>query len=227
MANQLLAALPRKDRQRVFAVCDQVQFALAEILCEPGQRNRHAYFPLGGSISLMTPIAGRMSLEVGMVGAEGMLGINLILGIAVPPVRALVQDAGLAWRISASPLRREIARSAPLRRLLNRYLYFSVSQLALAATCTGFHRVEARLARWLLMTADRAHSEEIRLTHTLLGRMLGVRRVGVTRAASALRERGLIRYSRGHITLLDRRGLERISCSCYHAERQAYERVLQ
>lgn len=225
MANRLLEALPLVDRQRVVAGCEQVRLAFADVLCERGQRTRYAYFPTGGFISLLAPIAGRRSLAVGLVGDEGMLGLTLILGIDVSPLQGLVQGSGLAWRIAAKPFRRELARNLPLQSVLNRYLYVSMSQLALAATCTGFHVVEARLARWLLMTADRAHSDEFHLTHEFLGHMLGVRRVGVTRAASALRQRGLIRYRRGHITLLDRGGLEQISCKCYLAPGEVYRRL--
>jgi CRP-like cAMP-binding protein len=155
-----------------------------------------------------------------------MLGISLALGVTESPLRALVQGAGLAWRVDAATFRRELAISPALRRGLNRYVYASLAQIAQTAACTRFHFVEARLARWLLMTRDRAHSNRFQITQEFLAYMLGVRRVGVTRAAGALQRRKLIHYRRGSLEIRDVRGLEEAACSCYESGKETYARVL-
>lgn len=226
VSNRLIAALPSSDRTHLLAGCERIELSFAQVLCEPGDTIRHVYFPVAGFISLLTPRDNCASLEVGLVGDEGMVGIPLTLDVATSPLRALVQGAGTALRMDAAAFRRELDRSAPLHRALNRYLYVTLAQLAQTAACTHFHMVEARLARWLLMTHDRAHADAFRLTHELIAQMLGVRRVGVTKAAGALQQRRLIRYHRGSITVLSRRGLEAASCACYGAGREVYERTL-
>ena len=225
-ANRLLAALPGADLEHVLASCESIDLIFADVLCVPGDPIRHVYFPTDSFISLVAPIDGYAGLEVGMIGNEGMFGIGLLLGVDVSPLHALVQGAGPALRMNAKRFHRELDDSPSLRSGLNRYLYVLISQLAQTAACTRFHVVEARLARWLLMTSDRARSDEFYLTQEFLSHMLGVRRVGVTKAAGSLQGRKLIGYSRGKITILDRSGLQTAACGCYLADKKTYHRIL-
>ncbi len=224
--NHLLQALPRGEATRLLAACEPVELAFADVLYAPRELLGHAYFPTRSYVSLMMPIDDASSVEVGLVGNEGMLGIPLALGVDVSRVRAVVQGAGPALRMGAAEFRRELGRSQALRDAVHRYVFVHLSQLAQAAACTRFHVVEARLARWLLMTQDRAHADNFHITQEWLALMLGVRRVGITKAASSLQDCGLIHYSRGHITVLNRRGLKAASCGCYKADLESYDRTL-
>jgi CRP-like cAMP-binding protein len=224
--NRLLAALPRKDRLHFIAGCEEVALVLADVLFEPGDRIRDVHFPTTGFISLVTPVDGTSHLEVGLVGDEGMTGTPLVLGVAISPLQGLVQGPGSCLRMDAASFRAELGRSPALQALLDRYLFVRMAQLAQSAGCTRFHLVEARLARWLLMTQDRAHSSRFHITHELLALMLGVRRAGVTRAATSLQRLRLIRYSRGNIAIVDRPGLKAVSCACYRMDRETYRRAL-
>ena len=200
---------------------------MEQVLSSPGERMRHVFFPTQSFVSLIVPLDGHAGLEVGLVGDEGMVGISSVLDIAVSPMHALVQGAGAALRMETAAFISEIKRSPPLQQLLNRYLYVTLTQLAQSGACTRFHLVEARLARWLLMTRDRAHADEFYITHVFLSHMLGVRRAGITRAAGSLRKRNLIHYNRGVLTILDRTGLEKAACSCYATLKKDYARMLR
>jgi len=216
--NLLIAALPGKQLRDLLARCDDVELKFGNVLYSQDQRIRHVYFPTSAFISLISSVDGRPRLEVGLVGNEGMLGM---------PLQALVQGAGSALRIEAAQFSRVLKQSPALREILTRYTHVLMNQLAQMAACTCFHLVEARLARWLLMTRDRAQSDEFDLTQEFLAYMLGVRRVGITRAARSLKQRKLIAYNRGRVIVLNGRGLERVACSCYAAGRQMYARVMR
>lgn len=224
--NHLIELLPRKARVSLLSVCEPVQLALREVLYEPGAVTRYVYFPQDGFVSLVARLGGFPGVEVGMVGREGMLGAHVVLGVRIAPLHAVVQGPGAAWRIGTADFRRELAHNASLQRGLNRYIHVLMTQLAASAGCLRFHLIGPRLARWLLMSQDRAHADGFRITHEFLSYMLGVRRVGVTTAAVALQRSGLIEYHRGALTVLDRPGLEAAACSCYASDRKAYAGVI-
>jgi CRP-like cAMP-binding protein len=225
-ANRLLAALPDRTRQHLLANSEYVPLEFAEVIFEEGKRIRHVHFPIDGFISLAAKLDDSSLFEVGMIGNEGMLGASLFLGTNISSQHALVQGVGHAIRIRADTFQLHCQQSAALQQIVAGYVHFLMSQLAQVAACTHRHRVEARLPHWLLMTRDRTDSDRFRLTHELLACMLGVRRAGISRAANALHKRGLIRYSRGEITILDGAGLEAASCSCYRKENEMYEQTV-
>jgi CRP-like cAMP-binding protein len=224
--NHLIELLPRAARRTLLAICEPVDLMLSNRLCAPDTVARYAYFPVDATISLVTPIDGKPVLEVGMVGREGMAGAELVLGELKAPFLAVVQGSGKAWRVPRRAFRRELAASPALQLCLNRYLYVLMMQLGAAAACLRFHLIGPRLARWLLMMQDRAHSDNFHVTHEFLAYMLGVRRVGITAAAGQLQRAGLIEYRRGELIVLSRRGLEAAACGCYGADRRSYLRHL-
>jgi len=194
---------------------EPVKLEYGQVLYEPTGLIRHVYFPIDCLVSLLTAVDNGRVLEVGMVGNEGMVGMPMVLGIGESAVRALVQGGGTAMRMPASRFRTEFNKNILLQRALFRYTHLLMAQVSQTAACNRFHEAEGRLARWLLMTSDRLHTDEFLLTHEFLAHMLGVRRVGVTKAAEGLRRKKLIVYSRGHITILDRAQLEKAACVCY------------
>jgi CRP-like cAMP-binding protein len=224
--NHLLAALPPNDYERLLASCEVTELVYAEVLCRSGDLISHVYFPTTCIISLIKPIDSGHNLEVGLIGNEGMFGLSLILGVNVASLDAVVQGAGQALRLSTAAFLREFETSAALRKELKHYLYVVMNQIAQTAGCNRFHVVRARLARWLLMTQDRAHSDQFYITQVFLAYVLGVRRVGITKAANSLQKKELISYKRGNIKILDRSGLEAASCQCYRSEKEIYERIL-
>jgi CRP-like cAMP-binding protein len=222
--NHLLAALPRAEYQRLLASLEPVTMAFEEVLYEPGEPIRHVYFPSVCLVSLLTLVDRHLALEVGLVGNEGMVGIPLVLGDGVSSIRALVQGAGVAMRMESATFLRELRRSPHLQHALDRYTNSLMVQVAQTAACNRFHVVEERLARWLLMTRDRVHSNDFRMTQEFLAHMLGVRRVGITKAAGALQRRALIKYTRGNISILDGPGLEAAACRCYQVVKNVQDR---
>lgn len=217
--NLLIQRLPTAARVRLLALCEPFEMTLSSELSVRGQPLSHAYFPLTGFVSLVVEVDSYPGLEVGMVGRESMLGSELLLGIAPTPWRALVQGAGASLRIGAQLLRDEIGASPALREAIQTSLLVRLHQQALASACERFHMIGPRLARWLLMSQDRAKTNSFHVTHEFMALMLGVRRVGVTVAAGGFQRNGLIEYHRGELTVLDRPALEAQACSCYAADK--------
>ena len=215
ITNRLLAALPKNEYQRLLPQLEQVTLTFAEVLYEPGASIQHVYFPNDSIVSLLAEVAERATLEVGIVGNEGMAGISVFMGVNTSRNRAVVQGAGTALRMKAAALRQEASHVGSLHRLLHRYSHSLLTQASQSAACNRFHRVNARLARWLLMTHDRLGADEFRVTQEFMSNMLGVRREGVTLAAGILQRDQLISYSRGQVKILNRSDLEAVSCKCY------------
>lgn len=226
VANRLLAALPEKEYGQLLPDLEQVTLTFGEILFEPGGTIRHVYFPGNSIVSLLSAANEREHLEVGIVGREGMAGLPVFMGVSKSRNRGLVQGEGSAIRMKAAALRKAMINSGPLQKLLHRYTHSLMTQISQSAACNRFHLVNARLARWLLMTHDRIEGDEFRLTQEFLSQMLGVRREGVTLAAGVLQKQKLIRYTRGQIRILNRTGLEEASCKCYGVLKDDYDNFL-
>lgn len=217
--NRLVQRLPARERRRLLERCERVELVRLCPLGQPGEALSHAYFPRSGFISLLVGV-DQTPIEVGMVGAETVLGAERVLGEAPLPWRAVVQGEGSGWRIEMPTLDTLLKTSPVLARLLCRSQLVRLHQLALVPSCVRFHRIEQRLARWLLMCLDRTQGDSFAVTQAFMAQMLGVRRVGITVAASELQRRGVIAYRRGRLTVLQREALEASACSCYAADRR-------
>ena len=226
ITNALIDALPRTARNRLLSICETVDLVSGHLVSGSDTPTRHVYFPTGSIISLTTSSKDSPVLEIGMVGREGMLGLQVVLAVDSVPLQASVRGSGSAWRIATEPFNRELAGNRALRQSLNCYLQVTLLQFTSEARCVRFHQIHQRLARWLLMTRDRTHADSFGVTQAFIARLLGVRRVGIAKAAGAFQRRGIIRYARGVLTIVDRKALESQSCSCYETARKTYARFM-
>lgn len=224
--NHLLAALPADEFTRISPNLEWVPMPLGEAVCEPGMTMRYVYFPITSIVSLLYVMEDGASAEIAVVGNEGVVGVSLFMGGETTTSRAVVQSAGHAYRMKGPLLKDEFFRAGPMQRLLLRYTQALITQMAQTAVCNRHHSVDQQLCRWLLLSLDRLPSNQLTMTQELIANMLGVRREGVTDAAGKLQAAGLIRYSRGHITVLDRPGLEARVCECYAVVKKEYDRLL-
>lgn len=224
--NHLLAALPADDRQRLVPYLEQVSLALGDVLYEPGDTMRHVYFPTDAIVSLLHVTENGASAEIAVVGNEGLVGIALFMGGESTSSRAVVQSAGLAFRMPGQKLKNEFNRHGDLLLLMLRYTQALITQMSQTALCNRHHSIDQQLCRWLLLSLDRLHGNRLNMTQELIANMLGVRREGVTEAAGKLQRQGVIEYSRGQITVLDRARLERLSCECYLVVKAETDRLL-
>ena len=224
--NQLLAALPNNELQRWLPQLEPVDLPLGQVLYESGSNLRHVYFPTSAIVSLLYVMENGASAEIAVVGYEGIVGISLFMGGESTPSRAVVQSAGQGFRLKAQLMKDEFNRAGPVMHLLLRYTQALITQMSQTAVCNRHHSLDQQLCRWLLLSLDRLHHDELVMTQELIANMLGVRREGVTEAAHHLQEAGLIRYARGHITLLDRARLEKRVCECYAVVKKKYDRLL-
>lgn len=225
--NRILSALPKEEYGPLASHFEFVELPLGKILYQPEEPIHHVYFPLHGTISLTVMMENGSEAEVGVIGQEGMLGLPIILGTDTAPLKAVVQVPDGGIRIKADVFGDEVLRCAKLRRLLLRYAQAFFVQAAVTAACNGLHQLDGRMAKWLLMCQDRAQSDTLKLTHEFMAIMLGVRRAGVTLAAGKLQKDGLIEYRRGQVRILDRKGLESVSCECYEIVKKEFDRLLQ
>jgi CRP-like cAMP-binding protein len=226
LANRLLAALPAAEWARWRTQLERVDMPLGEVLYESGATLSHVYFPTTSIVSLLYVMEDGPSAEIAVVGHEGVVGISLFMGGESTPSRAVVQSAGLGFRMSSMAIKEEFTRSGAVLHLLLRYTQALITQMAQTAVCNRHHTVDRQLCRWLLLSLDRLPGNELLMTQDLIANMLGVRREGVTEAALKLQADGLIRYARGHIKILDRAGLERRTCECYAVVKKEYDRLL-
>jgi len=224
--NRLLASLPEADFQRLLPHLELFQLPLGASVYESGRPQNHVHFPTDSIVSLLYVMENGASTEIAVVGNEGIVGIALFMGGETTPNRAVVQSAGHGFRVKAHLLKLEFERHGPMQRLLLRYTQALITQMTQTAVCNRHHSLEQQLCRWLLLSLDRLAGNELRMTQELIANMLGVRREGVTEAAGRLQDDGLITYSRGHITVLDRPGLEKRSCECYAVVKKEYDRLL-
>ena len=224
--NELLAALPQAQIERLLPHFEPVDLPLGTVLYDSGGTMTHVYFPTTSIISLLYVMENRASAEIGVVGYEGILGISLFMGGGSTPSRAVVQSAGKALRLKSTIMKEAFDESGPVMHLLLRYTQALITQMTQTAACNRHHSLDQQLCRWLLMMLDRLHGREIVMTQELVANMLGVRREGVTESALKLQRAGLIRYARGHILVLDRAALEQRACECYAVVKREYERLL-
>jgi CRP-like cAMP-binding protein len=224
--NQLLAALPEAEWAHWLPQLEAVDLPLGKVLYEPGSRLTHVYFPTTAIVSLLYVMEDGASAEIAVVGHEGILGISLFMGGETTPSHAVVQSAGQGVRLNAGLMMQEFNRAGPVLHLLLRYTQALITQMAQTAVCNRHHSLDQQLCRWLLLSLDRLQSKELAMTQELIANMLGVRREGVTEAAGHLQNAGLIRYRRGHITVLDRDRLEQRACECYAVVKKEYARLL-
>jgi CRP-like cAMP-binding protein len=225
VGNWLLDALPQEDYERLLTDLQPASFVLGEVVYESGGQMDHVYFPTTCHVSLLYTMINGVTAEMGLVGNEGVVGIALFMGGDTTPNRAVVQGAGKALRLKAKSLHLEFSRGGDFQDLLLRYTQALITQISQTAVCNRLHTVEQRLCRWLLMTHDRTHSDELQMTQEFISHMLGVRREGVTHAAQNLQEKGLISYVRGHIKIVDRAELEAHVCECYEVVRTEHTRI--
>jgi CRP-like cAMP-binding protein len=224
--NHLLAALSADECARIFPHLEWVPLSLGESLSEPGEQMRHVYFPTTAIVSLLYVMEDGASAEIAVVGNEGVVGVSLFMGGETTTSRAVVQSAGHGYRLSGQLLKDAFFRAGQMQRLLLRYTQALLTQMAQTAVCNRHHSVDQQLCRWLLLSLDRLSSNELIMTQELIANMLGVRREGVTEAAGKLQQAGLIEYHRGHITVLDRPGLEAHACECYAVVKKEFDRLL-
>src|SRR6186713_263585 len=224
--NHILSALPDEERDRLFPHLSFVSMPLGKVLYESGETLKHIYFPTDSIVSLLYVMKDGASAEIAVVGNEGLVGISLFMGGETTPSRAVVQSAGRAYRLRAKVLKSEFEFGGALQHLLQRYTQALITQMAQTAVCNRHHSIEQQLCRWLLLSVDRLPSNELTMTQDLIANMLGVRREGVTASAGKLQEAGLIRYSRGRITILDRARLEKRVCECYAVVKKECDRLL-